>query len=172
MKVVAALFLLCSVVTVRGQNLRGVAPGAQAQNVSSRDIRDVDPEEDGDDTQDVSAQDQDDSEERILMRSTDLQRGCFGARNKANYFARNPFSTDRKEQRAFGRRGDWAKCLPSPSFAMMCKHAVHHGLNPEPLQDQESEDTNSKKHRGQKHDWHAGVLYETLLEMHERNVPM
>jgi hypothetical protein len=123
-------------------------------------------DEDGDPEEDGPGRDAT-KEKRSLMRSTDRKSGCFEEKNKANYYARNPYNRDKKEKKTLGRRGNWAKCLPTPSFAVMCKHPVHHGFNPDPLYDQDSEKKDSIKHRGQKHDWHAGVLYETLLTMHE-----
>merc|ERR1719482_614352 len=153
------LLLCCSFLAVYGQNLRGTSADVIPAHDNSPHVPlfndGFDLEEDGH------------AEERLLMRSTDRQAGCFNARNKANYFARNPFNSDGKEQRTLGRRGDWAKCLPTPSFAVMCVHSVQHGFNPDPLKDQDSESIDSKKYRGQLHDWHAGALYETLLEMHE-----
>merc|ERR1719486_158055 len=100
------------------------------------------------------------AEERQLMRSLDRQGGCFEERNKRNYFARNPWNKDKLERKDMGDRGDWAKCLPSPSFAVMCVHAEAHGVNPAPLEKQPIENSTSEKWRFQMHDWHAGVLYE------------
>merc|ERR1719230_193948 len=82
------------------------------------------------------------------MLNTDRQRGCFQTRSRLNYFARNPFNSDSREiRKVFGNRGDWAKCLPTPSFAVLCVHDKHHGYNPSPLENQESEDVGSKKWR-------------------------
>jgi len=106
---------------------------------------------------------------RQLMRSLDRRSGCFEEKNKRNYYARNPWNTDKLERKELGDRGDWAKCLPSPSFAVMCIHAQAHGLNPEPLQRQPTEDGTSEKWRFQMHDWHSGILYETLLGLHEKH---
>merc|ERR1719247_1963934 len=150
MRCLTSLVLCGSLLAVHGQNLRGASQDVDTKDVDAQELEDVDTEEDG--------------TERSLMRSTDRQRGCFNARNKANYFARNPYNSDKKEQGALGRRGDWAKCLPTPSFAVMCIHSVHHGYNPDPLKDQESESIDSVRYRGQLHDWHAGALYEKLLE--------
>jgi hypothetical protein len=152
MRFFLALLVCSGLLAAQAQNLRGSSQEINIFNVDAP-ADDVDVEEDG--------------MERSLMRSTDRERGCFGETNKANYFARNPFNSDKKEQRALGRRGDWAKCLPTPSYAVMCTHAVHHGFNPNPLEDQDSEEKYSEENRGQKHDWHAGALYEMLLEMHE-----
>jgi hypothetical protein len=112
-----------------------------------------------------------------LVKDSDFDEVCFSAENRANYFARNPWNSDASERKTLGNRGDWAKCLPAPSFGIMCIHAEAHGLNPSELsssrrrtnlyQDSQKEDLSSTAHKGQLHDWPAGVLYETLLDLHD-----
>merc|ERR1740129_2349252 len=119
-------------------------------------------------------------ERRRLLKDADQDEVCFSPKNQANYFARNPWNADAHERNALSDRGDWAKCIPSPAFGIMCIHAEAHALNPSMLSDarrrrgQVHEDSpmeglSSTKHRGQLHDWRAGVLYESLAKLHDRH---
>jgi len=102
------------------------------------------------------------------LQGLDRDDTCFEGTNKRNYYARNPWNSDSVERGHHGDRGDWAKCLPPPTFAVMCLHRQYHGWNPDPKKQQKIEEDNSTFWRGQNHDFHAGILYEKLLELHEQ----
>jgi hypothetical protein len=118
---------------------------------------------------------EDDDDERRLMKGTDNRNDnkCFEDKNERNYFDRNPWISDKVEKSQFGRRGNWAKCLPSPTFAVMCIHRSYHGYNPDPLNNSykpvPSTTKTTKWWRGQMHDLHAGILYESLLKLHDEH---